>query len=539
MMKKTFLRSLCVGILVAACVIGISLESANAIPPFARKYKTNCQTCHTAFPKLNPFGMAFRANGYRFPGGDDMFIKDDPISLGASANKRMFPNAMWPSDLPYLPPIGITMFSNLFIGEDNETTTEFDGIEEIGILAGGTLGESFSFFLDYRLFLWGDSHGWLDRAFITWTPIWINEKLGELATKLFNINEIEDPAGIFNARIGQFEIRATPMFGGHRNLITLKGTPSAVSYPVLPIGNFWGFFPNQKGIEFFGGINGPRGKGGFEWAAGVVNGEQSMKQMMFGGSVDSRSPTRNLGRFDDNDFKDYYGRLSYKIGGLGVMGGGEVETSDIALENWQDGERIFGNVHTSAKIGVFYYRGKSDFTKPGASFLANTTGNDENGLNQNHFTRYGVDLDWIIGSFNIVGSAVVYWDNMDNPVAFDEHIDTLGPGGTNSLDGLDDKFKTVIYTAEIDYVIYPWLMPAVRYEWIQPDYSFTGASPFSNADEGLLVTTKRWERLSLDVAILAAANIKFVAGYQVSIGEPPPRGSHFRDFFRLGVNIGF
>ncbi len=180
MIKKALLSLLLAS--VVAAVIGTSLENASAIPPFARKYQTNCQTCHTAFPKLNPFGMAFRANAYRFPGGDEVFVKDEPISMGADANKRLFPKALWPSDLPYLPPIGLTMFTNFTIGADTETTTEFDGIEEIGLLAGGTLGESISFFLDWRMYQWGPDEGWLDRAFITYTPRMINEKLGEFAS---------------------------------------------------------------------------------------------------------------------------------------------------------------------------------------------------------------------------------------------------------------------------------------------------------------------------------------------------------------------
>lgn len=33
-----------------------------AIPPFARKYQTSCQTCRVIVPKLNSFGEAFRLN---------------------------------------------------------------------------------------------------------------------------------------------------------------------------------------------------------------------------------------------------------------------------------------------------------------------------------------------------------------------------------------------------------------------------------------------------------------------------------------------
>lgn len=521
MMKKTLLSLLFVSSVVA--VIVTSLENASAIPPFARKYKTNCQTCHTAFPKLNPFGMAYRANGYRFPGGDEIFVKDDPISMGADANKRLFPKALWPSDIPYLPPIGLTMFTNFYVGEDTDTTTEFDGIEEIGFLTGGTLGESFSFFMDWRMYQWGQKRGWLDRAFINWRPVRINEFLGDLATNIFNIKEIEYPSGIFNVRLGQFEPRATPMLGGHRNLITIKGTPNAVSWPMpAPIAggggaNMWGFFPNQKGIEFYGGLNGPRGKGGFEWAFGVVNGEESITEMS-AGSVSGRRPTLDRGRFDDNDYKDIYGKLSFKFGGLGVMGGGEVETSDISLETWQDGKIIrtpFGNIATSAKIGIFYYSGKT-----GRNISDDPT---RQLLPENRLTRYGVDLDWIIGNANIIASAVVYRDQYKEPFAFAD-------------DGIDDTFKTNIYTAEIDYVIFPWLVPAVRYEWIRPDYSFTMPSIYEGGEN---VTTKDWELLTFDVAILAAANIKILAGGVFSIGEPPPTTSHFRDYFRFGVDIAY
>lgn len=544
MVKKTLLRFLF--IIFAAVFIGTSfLGDANAVPPFARKYKTNCQTCHTAFPKLNPFGLAFRANGYRFPGGDEQFVKDEPVSLGAQAQKRLWPKSMWPSDLPYLPPIGLTMFSNFFIGEDNEQTTEFDGIEEIGLLAGGTLGENWSFFLDWRIFLWGQNHGWLDRAHIIYRPGWINAKFAELLGGLFPDQEIVEPAGIFNIQIGQFEPRAAPMFGGHRNLITMKGTPTAVAWPVLPINNWWGFFPNQKGVEFFGGVNDywfQKGSGGIEWAAGVVNGEQSMTQMLLGGDRgDTRTPTRELGRFDDNDFKDYYGRLYYKIGGMGVMGGGAVEAAAVATENWQDGTTLFTvggkPIKSSVKFGVFSYWGKSDFRKPGASKVIVSGSPDSTtsttGENTDHFQRYGVDIDWIIWNFNIVGSAIVFKDNLDNDVSFpSKRVNNV------TIDDIDDDFKTYIYTAEVDYVIYPWLMPAVRYEWIQPDYSFTSFSEFSG-DKDKNVTSKNFERLTFDVAILAAANIKLLVGTHFSIGEPPPRGSHFRDHVRVGVDIDF
>ena len=46
------------------------------IPAFARKYRTGCTTCHTAAPKLNVLGEAFRLNGYRFPENDALLRRD-------------------------------------------------------------------------------------------------------------------------------------------------------------------------------------------------------------------------------------------------------------------------------------------------------------------------------------------------------------------------------------------------------------------------------------------------------------------------------
>src|SRR5512141_1316631 len=74
-----------------------SARPAAAIPAFAPKYGTSCQTCHVVFPKLTPFGEAFRRNGYRFPGGDSAFVKMEPVPLGPGAWQQLFPSPVRPS----------------------------------------------------------------------------------------------------------------------------------------------------------------------------------------------------------------------------------------------------------------------------------------------------------------------------------------------------------------------------------------------------------------------------------------------------------
>ena len=78
-------RGLCslVLLLSAAAVLIAGARPAGAVPVFARKYQTSCQTCHVIFPKLNAHGEAFRLNGYRMPAAH---AEEEPIKEKPSAS---------------------------------------------------------------------------------------------------------------------------------------------------------------------------------------------------------------------------------------------------------------------------------------------------------------------------------------------------------------------------------------------------------------------------------------------------------------------
>jgi hypothetical protein len=60
---------------------GVS-QTANALPSFARKYNTSCNTCHTYAPKLNAFGRAFQANYLNLPKDSGLKVTPTfPISV--------------------------------------------------------------------------------------------------------------------------------------------------------------------------------------------------------------------------------------------------------------------------------------------------------------------------------------------------------------------------------------------------------------------------------------------------------------------------
>src|SRR5574342_568151 len=91
--------------LVLAALTLATAAQARAVPAFARKYGTSCLTCHTVFPKLTPFGEAFRRNGYRFPGVDSDYVKQEQVAMGQEASKKTFPNSVWPGTVPSSVPL--------------------------------------------------------------------------------------------------------------------------------------------------------------------------------------------------------------------------------------------------------------------------------------------------------------------------------------------------------------------------------------------------------------------------------------------------
>jgi hypothetical protein len=119
------------------------------IPAFARKYRTTCSTCHTAAPKLNVLGEAFRLNGYRFPENDQLLRKDDPVPLGAEPWEELWPRAIWPGELPGAIPLALRIKSDLLYTADPDSAASWNFLfpSEVYLLAGATLGDDIGVFL--------------------------------------------------------------------------------------------------------------------------------------------------------------------------------------------------------------------------------------------------------------------------------------------------------------------------------------------------------------------------------------------------------
>lgn len=427
-----------------------------AVPSFARRYGLSCSTCHTVFPALTDYGRLFRAKGYRLPGAGETAGGEEPLGLGPRAEA---PEARKASGVPFIdiPATSVASFqvvSDFRYRPDGAVTNEFTGISTVGLVFGGAMGERFSFFGNVALLEEGRFEG-IDRLFVQY-----NRSLA------------------FNLRAGQFEPRAIP-YSNHRRLLRITPYLNGV-FPVVPAQNFFGFSPNQKGIEAFGRVTGPGGAGEIEYAAGVVNGEpggafEALEDAGgdVGGLVHELEEAYDEagGQFDFNSHKDYYGRLNYVT--------------------WLRG---------AVSVGGFLYKGTAGFMldpEDPETFLS--AGNS--------FTRWGADLRWEQenGYLSVLASVQAFDDRLERPTLSDP--------------------SALVTTGEVQLYAFPWLVPGFRYERVDVDgYPSGFPSGFS--------------RYSADLLMLLGSNTMLMIGTTWSDSRAPDLPL-FENLSRISFHFAF
>jgi hypothetical protein len=367
-MKKTVLVVMSLAFLWIAFVTS---KNAYAIPAWARKYKTSCATCHASFPKLNAFGRSFLNNGYQFPGGaeeDKDQVREETVSMGSEAYKRVWPDAIWPNILPAGVPLAVIIEAETAYdpnAPEGEPKITFDDIPgEVEILTGGNFGDNISFFGELEI-KGGEAE--LEMAHISFDNILPNNGL--------------------SLKIGKMVPYVTP-FSNMRRLTM------PYWYATRPLGsNQWNFDRAQQGFEIRGLLSQAR----LVYSAGLVEGRNNLS----------------------NGDKDFYFHAGYKWGGLQLNGVREA-TGAGASKPWED---------NSVRLDGFFYSGRATLA----------------GGQKDDFTQIGGSLDVYINRWNL--SALVAVQNDDRPVV-----------GTN-VDGTGTHFMV-----EGTYVLYPWLLPNLRYE---------------------------------------------------------------------------
>lgn len=91
-MRKLLGTMLALATIFVSLAILIPPNPASAVPSFSRLHGLACNECHSAFPRLNPFGKDYKQRGYRLPGEEGKFIWDQstlPISALAIGRLRI------------------------------------------------------------------------------------------------------------------------------------------------------------------------------------------------------------------------------------------------------------------------------------------------------------------------------------------------------------------------------------------------------------------------------------------------------------------
>lgn len=154
---------------------------AHAIPAFARKYRTSCLTCHVMPPRLNAGGEAFRLNGYQVPLGDAELIQDSAVTMGAPEWAELFPEAVWPSTLPGLPPLAVRVIADYENRAHTNSSFRFPVLFQL--LMGGTFGDDLGFFVEAT---WAQGSGAsLSQAFLKFQDVLRFAGLPERALNLW------------------------------------------------------------------------------------------------------------------------------------------------------------------------------------------------------------------------------------------------------------------------------------------------------------------------------------------------------------------
>ena len=436
-------RSLAPFALAVASLAVLAPSNARAIPAFARKYGTSCLTCHSVYPKLTPFGEAFRRNGYRFPGVDSDYIKMPQIPLGQEANKKTFPSTAWPSSLPG--------GSVLAIGANGQAATYPQKSATIP-----RQNHDVRFSLDDLV---AEGHLWagaaLDDSITLWAELTVANGGADVEHAQVLFNDLLGPKHALNLVVGRGFPTLTS-FGPHSSYL------GDLRLSNLPVTGIYGLstdpfvlVDNYNAVEVTGVVGGY-----FDYSVGVAAGKNGLSSIP---GVHAKVNSEN-----------YYGHVGYKLGGLRLDGEG-TQGPKNALKPWAE---------DAITVDLFAFRSREVLGGAGTPFTTDLVSDTSR--------TFGGAVRGQLGSAEL------------DLAFYAQHHDGGWINGGGGLGALDAN----VSSAELSYVVFPWLVPAVRLERIELRPS--GGSNVSNF------------HVMPGIAFLIRANLKavLVANIESASGFP-------------------
>jgi hypothetical protein len=483
-----------------------------AIPPFARKYQTSCQTCHSDFPKLNDFGKAFKDAGFKFPTDDETYIKEPPVMLGAPANKDSFPNSIWPGEIPGMPPVGFRY--NQFFQVTGSGRNQFNSLPAANSVPGlipatdfqagffsifmaGNMGSNIAFWVDDDLSVSGDnSAGGLGDAYLKFVNIGRFAKL---------------PTDSLSLRAGQFELDLPFTQARTINLSPYDIYQQANIGAAIPgaaqqnVGNQFSFANAARGFELSGGHL----YGGYHYSVAVFDQNTtgvSQAANLFP-SVPSATGGANggVGFSSDSSFKNVYARASYRF---------NLERDPKSRSGIQAAGTTGPHDHTYLNFGSFYMYGDSLQRLPGATAAISSVIL----TNREPYYRVGGDFSFNYRTFNVYGLYMLGHDSNQLPVDATGAPIPLPLGSTSAVPvgfarGLPATFSGGFVQA--DYLVHPWIMTIMRWDQVNSSADRINGLAFATNTPFFAPYNTSRDRFTPGIQFLIHANIKASLEYQI------------------------
>ncbi len=149
-------------IVATICLFSVCLAPARGTPFFARTYHMACATCHSGFPRLNEFGLAFKANNFRVPGAEKSAI------------------LAWQKTVP----LAVQVKPQIEHLHPGAVTVQFT---ETQILAGGLLSRGTAFYVHHDYFVDDKS-----QPFPSWEA-WVQQVVDERHRIMLKAGQFELP----------------------------------------------------------------------------------------------------------------------------------------------------------------------------------------------------------------------------------------------------------------------------------------------------------------------------------------------------------
>jgi hypothetical protein len=465
--------------LLMSIVIGLLTYLANtreamAVPSFARKYQTSCLTCHTVYPVLNPFGEAFRRNGYRFPsqGGsvDSDVVKSPMIALGQEEYKKTFPQSVWPAAIPESVPLSVMV--------NGESTVNFPD-SDAHTAAGNTFGWG-GVVAEFHLFAAGsfsDTLTYFSQVTIpTDGPV-------DIETAYLLWNDVVGPAHAVNVWLGRLFSPSISSFGLHSDYLTDNYMPpTSIVGLYNPTGTTTIGAGHSDGIEL-NGILMHR----FDWSIGWI------------------ASTAATGLSMPNA-EDVYAHIGIKSGGVAL-----------------DGEGKYGpNVPDPAKPWAERSITVDAFAYHGINLLDNGTGTVAGG------TAIPVRQ---ADRFEAVGGSLrALFDDVDFHAGLQFELHHRPYPGSAATPGTDpaapfpgvpnySDSKGLMQYGELDYVVYPWLVPGIRYEYTRTTFDASSPASLLRVIPGVAMLVRPDIRVILTGDIERAYGLPFTGSWDPAGGK--------------------